>query len=277
MMKTNLENCIKLTFGAEGGYVNHPRDPGGPTKYGITQATLANYRHTHVTASDVQHLGLSEASAILDVQYWRKVWGDDLPKGIDYALFDYAVNSGPGQAVKAAQAITGMDRDGIMGAFTLNAIKATDPAEFIKNYQDARLKFLKGLSTWSTFGRGWEARVKHVKLASLAMLEKAASTVTAKVRPENNPVLEVNDVGTAPPRDTRTLATPAGQASITATASSLTGTIVAAGGFLLPYADNPNVKLGLIALGVVCAGVTIVAAIAAVIIQRVHIENGNPI
>jgi lysozyme family protein len=100
-MRGNLENCVKLTFGDEGGYVNNPNDPGGPTKYGITLKTLAAYRRqSKVTAADVKALSLAEAAAILDSQYWRKVWGDELPRGVDYAMFDFAVNSGPAQAVK---------------------------------------------------------------------------------------------------------------------------------------------------------------------------------
>lgn len=273
-MKGNLENAIKLTFGSEGGYVDHPLDPGGPTKFGITLATLANYRHTEVTAADVKALGLSEAAAILDMQYWRKIWGDDLPRGVDYAMFDYAVNSGPAQAVKAAQKILGMDRDGIMGAFTLNALRTMDPELFIASYMAARLDFLKGLSTWSTFGHGWSARVEHVRRASLAMLEKTSSVVAGKVAPKDDEAISGN--ANAPPRDTRTSATPQGQASITATAGSITGAIVTGSGFLVPYADNPTIKTWLILFAIVCAAVTIGATIAGLLIERRQIAHGSP-
>jgi lysozyme family protein len=276
-MKGNLENCMKLTFGSEGGYVNHPRDPGGPTKYGITLATLANYRNTHVDATDVQHLSLAEATAILEQQYWRKIWGDDLPRGIDYAIFDFAVNSGPAQAVKKVQEILHMDRDGVMGAFTLNALKAVDSETFIKEYMDLRLSYLKGLGTWSTFGDGWTNRVNHVRKASLAMLEKSGKVVADKAQPKDEPIATTDGNATAAPRDTKTSATPQGQASITATAGSITGAIVAGGGYLLPYAENPHIKVGLIALAVVCAGITIVAAVLGVMIERRHLDHGNPV
>jgi lysozyme family protein len=275
-MKGNLENAIKLTFGSEGGYVNHPRDPGGPTKYGITLATLQNYRNDRsLDAEDVKHLSLTEAAAILEQGYWRKIWGDDLPKGVDYALFDYAVNSGPGQAIKKAQEIVGMDRDGVMGAFTLNAIKAMEPEVFIRAYMAARLKFLKGLDTWGTFGKGWESRITHVRLASLAMLEKSPKVIAEKAKPKEEPLPTLDGNATAPPRDTRITATPQGQAGITTTIGSITGAVVAGGSFLLPYADNPHVKLGLIGLAAACTAITIIGAIVGVIIQRRHIAEGN--
>lgn len=284
-MKGNLENAIKLTFGSEGGYVNHPQDPGGPTKYGITLATLQNYRNDPtLDADDVKHLSLTEATAILEQGYWRKIWGDELPKGVDYAIFDYAVNSGPGAAVKKAQEITNMDRDGVMGAFTLNAVKAMAPETFIREYMALRLKFLKGLSTWPSFGKGWEARVNHVRLASLAMLEKSPKVVAEKVRPKEKTVTATADGeviaategnATAPPRDTKIAATPQGQAGLTTTISSITGAVIAGGSFLLPYADNPKVKLGLIGLAGACTVITIIGAIIGVIIQRRHIANGN--
>jgi lysozyme family protein len=275
-MKGNLENAIKLTFGSEGGYVNHPRDPGGPTKYGITLATLQNYRNDRsLDAEDVKHLSLTEAAAILEQGYWRKIWGDDLPKGVDYALFDYAVNSGPGQAIKKAQEIVGMDRDGVMGAFTLNAIKAMEPEVFIRAYMAARLKFLKGLDTWGTFGKGWESRITHVRLASLAMLEKSPKVIAEKAKPKEEPLPTLDGNATAPPRDTRITATPQGQAGITTTIGSITGAVVAGGSFLLPYADNPHVKLGLIGLAAACTAITIIGAVVGVIIQRRHIAEGN--
>lgn len=276
-MKTNLENCIKLTFGSEGGYVNHPRDPGGPTKYGITQSTLANYRKTHVTAEDVKALGLSEAAAILDMQYWRKVWGDNLPKGIDYVLFDFAVNSGPAQAVKKAQELLNMDRDGIMGAFTFNALSATDPEIFIRDYQSARLKYLKGLKIWSTFGNGWSTRVEHVLRASLAMLEKPVRLVAEKAAPKEEPTAAIDGNAGAPPRETRVVSTPEGQTSITTIVGSIITSLGTAGAMLTPYQDISYVKTILVGFAIIGAAVTLIGGIAAFAIQRKHIDHGNPL
>jgi lysozyme family protein len=106
-VKGNLKHAIELTFGHEGGYVNNPKDPGGPTKYGITLGTLEAHRGQVCTAADVKALTIDEAAEILDKGYWRKVWGDDLPAGVDFCLFDYAVNSGPAQAIKSVQRVVG--------------------------------------------------------------------------------------------------------------------------------------------------------------------------
>jgi lysozyme family protein len=96
-------------------------------------------------------------------KYWDKVSGDQLPKGLDYAVFDAAINSGPGRAVKWLQEVAGTPVDGSIGPKTLSAVNAFSPLEIIAQYNDKRLQFLESLPTWPTFGKGWGNRVAHVQ------------------------------------------------------------------------------------------------------------------
>lgn len=163
-MKYNEANVLKLTTNNEGGYSNHPKDPGGPTNHGITIGTLRAWRGGQtVTIADVQRLTLAQANEIYEHNYWRPIWGDQLPAGLDYATCDFGVNSGVSRAVKELQGLLpGVAIDGLMGMKTINAIKAFDVEELIKGLCNARMKFLKKLRTWKTFGRGWTYRVTGV-------------------------------------------------------------------------------------------------------------------
>lgn len=161
-MRDTLPIALDLMFGHEGGYSNHPSDPGGPTKYGVTHKTLAAYRGVpSVTAKQVQMLSKDEAVKVYQKSYWRQSGGDLLPKGLDYAVFDFGVNSGPSRAVKELQKLLGVGIDGDIGVVTLDAAKnyAGGVKKLIADYCDARMKFLRSLRTWPSFQRGWTIRV----------------------------------------------------------------------------------------------------------------------
>ncbi|MGO4334947.1 glycoside hydrolase family 108 protein [Labrys sp. KB_33_2] len=227
-MSDTLAQTIKLVFGSEGGYVNHPKDPGGATKYGITAATLGASRRLgrKATPDEVRRLTLAEAAQILDKQYAQPLRYSELPAGLDYALFDYAVNSGPAQAVKTLQRVLGVEADGIMGAKTLDAMVMS--VELIDKLQDARLKFLRGLKTWPTFGKGWTNRVEHVRVAALTM---ARGLVAPRPAPAGGQE-------TADPKDTKVSSTPAGKGTITATIGTAGAAIGAAKDSLSPLTGN---------------------------------------
>lgn len=164
---------------AEGGYVDHPSDPGGATNLGITHKTLAAWRGKPVTKQDVRNLTRDEALQIYKAQYWDAVRGDQLPAGLDYAVFDYAVNSGPARAVKDLQRVLGVGVDGIVGAQTLAAIARRQTADLITGLSDRRRAFVRGLSTYSTFGRGWERRIASVEANALSLIGMADPTPAA--------------------------------------------------------------------------------------------------
>ncbi|TCT08691.1 lysozyme family protein [Tepidamorphus gemmatus] len=179
MAAESLAHVLPHLFRHEGGYADHPSDPGGATKYGISRTTLAAWRGGAVAKSDVRALTRAEAAAIYRARYWDAVKADDLPAGIDYAVFDAAVNSGPVRAAKWLQAAVRVPQDGIVGPVTLAAAAAADPVRTIADICAIRLAFLRALSTWPAFGRGWSRRVDEVKAESLAMARRAAMAPAA--------------------------------------------------------------------------------------------------
>lgn len=172
MAKGTFLNVLPYVFGEEGGYVNHPADPGGHTNMGITLATLSAWMGTKASAADIRNLSQKTAADIYKKNYWDKIAGDVLPAGIDYAVFDFAINSGPARAAKALQKIAGTTQDGIIGDQTLSALNLRDPASVINNLCDLRQDWLQTLSAFKTFGKGWTARVKRVRSRSLALVKE---------------------------------------------------------------------------------------------------------
>ena len=163
--------CVAIVLKHEGGYVNHPSDPGGATNMGITMRTLRNWRGVDVAPDDVRALTEQEARAIYRAWYWNAVKGDDLPAGVDLAVFDFAVNSGVGTAARRLQAVVNAQQDGAIGPRTIASVHARAPSEVVDNLCDARMAFLRNLATWTTFGRGWERRVADVRQKALAMCD----------------------------------------------------------------------------------------------------------
>jgi lysozyme family protein len=167
-MNNNFEKALALVLEHEGGYVNHPKDPGGATNRGVTQAVYDAYRKVRGRGpQSVKFITYDELRAIYKFQYWDKVHGDFLPIGLDYAVFDFAVNSGVGRASKSLQAVLGVAQDGQIGARTLAAI--TSPVKTINALCDRRIGFLRNLRTFMTFGKGWTRRVKDVRAHALEM------------------------------------------------------------------------------------------------------------
>jgi lysozyme family protein len=171
---TRFDDCLKYVLQSEGGFVNDPRDPGGATNKGITQAVYDAYRTLRAQPRrSVAHILDDEVAGIYRRQYWNAVHGDELPAGLDYVAFDYAVNSGPGRACRGLQAAVGATEDGKIGMLTLARVAAADHVLTINRMCDARLAFLNTLETWDHFGRGWLSRVNTVRSRALAMAQSA--------------------------------------------------------------------------------------------------------
>lgn len=170
MTATNFPESLKHVLKHEGGYVNHPRDPGGATNKGVTQGTYNAYRRRKGRSrQSVKRITQLEISEIYKQQYWDRVRGDDLPSGVDNCVFDYAVNSGVGRASKELQRIVKSKVDGVIGLNTLAAVDGHSPARLINTMCDRRMSFLRNLHLWKTFGKGWTRRVKGVRSTSLRM------------------------------------------------------------------------------------------------------------
>ena len=171
MAKDNFPQALRLVLADEGGVSNHPADRGGLTNKGITQATYDAWRELHGRPSrSVRAIEHAAVDAIYREQFANKILFDKLPLGLDYALFDFAVNSGVSRAVRFLQHLLKVRADGSLGARTLAALAEADIERVITSLCEERLRFLKRLKTWKHFGKGWEKRVNRAEKNALAMI-----------------------------------------------------------------------------------------------------------
>ena len=213
-METNWPTVIGWIGLSEGGFVNHPKDPGGATNHGITKRVLERWRGKKLTAQDVEDLTKAEAEQILKAQYWDLVRGDQLPSGLDYMVADYGVNSGPAKAVKDLQRTLkqmgfALTIDGLMGPETLGILGKLSQAQaeqLVSLYASRRMTFLQGLKTWSTFGRGWTRRVmgekSGIQVHDIGVADRAFMMIRQKPVEEITPPMRPTDdapMGTAKP------------------------------------------------------------------------------
>ena len=162
-MNTNFDACLAHLLKHEGGFVNYPSDPGGATNLGVTQAVWEDWIDRSVSEKNMKALTPAKVAPLYREMYWDRIKADKLPSGVDYCVFDAAVNSGVSRAAKWLQTTVGAVADGAIGEQTLKQVLLTNPQMVIDKYSAIRLDFLKGRSTWPTFGKGWERRVEEVK------------------------------------------------------------------------------------------------------------------
>lgn len=153
-MTNNFDRAFAELLGHEGGYVWHKYDPGGETNWGITVAVARE--NGYIGA--MRDMDQATAKAIYARKYWRPEF-DGLPYAVAAQVFDAAVNSGMGQAVRWLQRAAGVADDGQLGPVTLAAVRAADPLRLILAFNAERLAFLTNLSTWGRFGKGWSRRI----------------------------------------------------------------------------------------------------------------------
>jgi lysozyme family protein len=168
-MKSNFDAALLKLLSHEGGFVNNIRDSGGMTNRGVTRRTLENWLGRAVTETEMRNLTPEAVGPLYKKMYWDKVQADALPSGVDYAVFDCAVNSGPVQALKFLQRAVGVADDGVMGPLTLRAVNALRAGDVVEKFTDARLNFLKSLHNFDEFGRGWCRRVEEVEQTAVLM------------------------------------------------------------------------------------------------------------
>jgi len=154
----------------EGGYVNHPSDPGGETNLGVTRAVYEQYAGRQVMDGEMEGLTHDDVYPIYKENYWDRVRADDLPSGVDWAVFDWGVNSGTSRAAKALQRIVGVEQDGGIGPMTLQAVASIEPVDIVDQMHYMREGFYRSLSTFDTFGRGWLRRNDETKEQALGLI-----------------------------------------------------------------------------------------------------------
>ena len=167
---SNFSKCLEVILHHEGGYVNHPKDPGGETNLGVTKRVYEEFGGT----KDMKDLTQEDVEPIYEKNYWDKLKCDDMPDGLDLMLFDFGVNAGPGRAAKFVQELVGTTVDGGIGPMSLKAIneyiETHGISQTIKEYANMRQRYYEGLSTFDTFGKGWTRRVSEVTEKSMDMI-----------------------------------------------------------------------------------------------------------
>lgn len=186
-MDRNFQRALSLVLKHEGGWADHPKDPGGATMKGVTLANFRRYVKPGATKDDLRKITDQQLATVYRRYYWDAVSGAELPDGIDFAVFDFAVNSGPDRAAKYLQKVVGSPQDGKIGPATIKACRAILPATVIHNLCDERLAFMKRIKSngkllWETFGKGWSRRVLDVRSEALHL--------SGKPTPENPTVIE---------------------------------------------------------------------------------------
>ena len=169
-MQSNWNNSFNLMLKSEGGFVNHPSDPGGMTNLGVTKATWENWVGRESDEAEMRGLTPEKVEPLYKKKYFDAVRGDELPMGLDYLMFDFAVNAGAGRAIKTLQTAVGVTPDGGFGPMTMAAVQAVDPVDLIERFSQAKEDFYRSLTTFATFGKGWLNRVADVKVKASAML-----------------------------------------------------------------------------------------------------------
>lgn len=251
MAKPNYPDLLRKVLAHEGGYVNHPKDPGGATNYGVTQARYDQYRKEKLLPTrSVKQITQAEVEAIYKTGYWDINRCDDLPSGLDYPVFDGGVNSGPARGAKWLQQALGVSADGKVGPETLQAaVMAANPWAVARRACEIRRSFLKGLKTFETFGRGWMNRVADVEAHSVALAMKATGA-------SNDAVAEALE-GLAPINDER--ASSNAQKSGTAAGGAAVGGVgTQADPGVLPFTPDASFYWFLAIAAVVLIGVSVV-------------------
>ena len=173
-MKENFDSSFAKVIQSEGGYVNDPADRGGETNLGVTIGAWGAYLGRAIQPGEMKALTPEVVKPFYKSMYWDKVKGDDLSAGVDYAVFDFAVNAGVSRAAKFLQRAVGAVDDGVVGLGTLGRVAKTDPTVLLKNFADQKQRFYNGLATnnpsQQKFLKGWLARVDHVQNAAESML-----------------------------------------------------------------------------------------------------------
>ena len=169
-MKSNYDKCLETILHHEGGYVNHPKDPGGETNLGVTKRVYLEHGGT----KDMKDLLVEDVAPIYKKGYWDKMKGDELPTGLDLCVFDFGVNAGPGRSAKYLQTMIGTVADGGIGPNTLAKLKEYVEKhgieKCIEDFQGARQDYYEKLSTFATFGKGWTRRVDETTELALSMV-----------------------------------------------------------------------------------------------------------
>ena len=168
-MQGNFKECLDLVLKSEGGFVNHPSDPGGMTNLGVTKRVWQEYTGHEADEKEMRSLTPEKVAPLYEQKYWRPCYGEVLPRGLDFVVFSMGVNAGPGRSVKLLQQSIGCVPDGIIGPRTRELISNSNTATLIAKFSETRREYYRALKTFPTFGKGWLNRVDHEEAQALSM------------------------------------------------------------------------------------------------------------
>jgi len=169
-MLSNWPASLALVLKSEGGFSNHNADSGGMTNLGVTKKAWEAYVGHPVDEAEMRGLTPEIVAPFYKARYWDACKCDELPLGVDYAVFDFAVNAGVSRASKTMQSALGTAADGIVGPATIGVAVNADPDEFLEKFSASKEQFYRGLPTFEPFGKGWLRRVSEVKQIAEGMI-----------------------------------------------------------------------------------------------------------
>ena len=162
-MIENFDKSFALVMKSEGGYVNNPKDPGGETNMGVIKAAWSTWLKRHIEDGEMAKLQIEDVKPFYKALYWDKTYCNQLPKGLDYMMFDASVNMGVGQSIRLLQKSLGCVADGVIGSNTMKLINQSKVNDMIDKYSAQKEMFYRSLANFSVFGKGWLNRVAQVK------------------------------------------------------------------------------------------------------------------
>lgn len=168
-MTKNFRDCLELVLKHEGGYVDHPKDPGGRTNLGVTQRVWEEWVGHEVDEKAMRALTPAIVAPMYEMKYWRTSYCEKLPRGLDLLVFSMAVNAGSGRSVKLLQDAIGVVADGIIGPRTMARINEANVETLIDKFSEARRAYYRGLKLFPVFGVGWLRRTDKERLEALDM------------------------------------------------------------------------------------------------------------
>ena len=170
-MQGNFGHCLDLVLKSEGGWVNHPSDPGGETNLGVTKRVWEEWVGHPVES--MKNLTKDQVAPLYEQKYWRPCYGEVLPRGLDLVVFSMGINAGPGRSVKLLQSSIGCVPDGVIGPRTRGLICESNIATLISKFSESRRDYYRSLKNFPVFGKGWLARVDKEEQEALQMCKNS--------------------------------------------------------------------------------------------------------
>jgi lysozyme family protein len=167
-MASNFQECLDLVLKSEGGWVNHPSDPGGETNLGVTKRVWIEYVGHPVES--LKKLTKEDVAPLYELKYWRPCYCEVLPRGLDFVVFSMGVNAGPGRSVKLLQSAIGCVPDGVIGPRTRELISSSNGADIIKKFSAVRREYYQSLKK-PMFEKGWLIRCDREEQEALQMVK----------------------------------------------------------------------------------------------------------